>query len=102
MTGVAASGPVRLLMLALMGTWGARYVEATDVAHPHYGDFFAAVLGFFSYKAGVLIAGFSGVDFSAGDSDVAVQPVPVRIVEQPRRVPGAAVTRTFKGRPGAR
>ena len=66
-TGVAASGPVRLLMLALMGTWGARYVEATDVAHPHYGDFFAAVLGFFSYKAGVLIAGFSGVDFSAGD-----------------------------------
>jgi hypothetical protein len=101
-TGVAASGPVRLLMLALMGTWGARYVEATDVAHPHYGDFFAAVLGFFSYKAGVLIAGFSGVDFSAGDADVAVQPMPVRIVEQPRRVPGAAVTRTFKGRPGAR
>jgi len=103
MTGIASSGPVRLLMLALMGTWGARYVEATDVAHPHYGDFFAAVIGFFSYKAGVLVAGFSGVDFTAIDADVAtLEPVPVRIAEQPRRVPGTAVDRQFKGRPGAR
>ena len=92
-------------MLALMGTWGARYVEAsTGVGgHPHYGDFFAAVIGFFSYKAGVLVAGFSGVDFTAIDADVAtLEPVPVRIAEQPRRVPGTAVDRQFKGRPGAR
>ena len=104
MTGIASSGPVRLLLLALMGTWGARYVEAsTGVGgHPHYGDFFAAVIGFFSYKAGVLVAGFSGVDFTAIDADVVVEPVPVRIVEQPRRVPGTAVDRQFKGRPGAR
>ena len=104
MTGIASSGPVRLLMLALMGTWGARYVEAsTGVGgHPHYGDFFAAVIGFFSYKAGVLVAGFSGVDFTAMDADVVVEPVPVRIAEQPRRVPGTAVDEQFKGRPGAR
>mmetsp|Transcript_1758 Transcript_1758/g.7307 ORF Transcript_1758/g.7307 Transcript_1758/m.7307 type:complete len:450 (+) Transcript_1758:198-1547(+) len=104
MMGIASSGPVRLLMLALMGTWGARYVEATTGVggHPHYGDFFAAVIGFFSYKAGVLVAGFSGVDFTAMDADVVVEPVPVRVAEQPRRVPGTAVDEQFKGRPGAR
>lgn len=37
-----------------------RYLSG--VAHPAYGEALAAMLGFFSYKAGVLVAGFSGTD----------------------------------------
>lgn len=67
LVSVVSSGPARLLLLGLTGALGLHHVEAaaavdpvSGVAHPAYGEAFAAVLGFFSYKAGVLVAGFAG------------------------------------------
>lgn len=67
----ASCGPVRLALLATAGATGARALGLEDATAtvagytaqaPHYGDALCAVLGFFSYKAGVLVAGFSGTD----------------------------------------
>ena len=65
----ASSSPVRIALLAWCGVCGARWLGLDDgvdafgnPAAPHYGDALAAILGFFSYKAGVLVAGFSGTD----------------------------------------
>jgi len=69
--GLAASSPVRLLLLGLVGAVGLEHLEAaatvdpvSGVAHPAYGEALAAMLGFFSYKAGVLVAGFAGTPVS--------------------------------------
>ena len=101
LTSVVSSGPMRLLLLGLAGVIGSHHMEAaaavdpvSGVAHPAYGEAFAAVLGFFSYKAGVLVAGFSGTDLGggAGPSDGRPQegagemmPIPIND-NRPRRV----------------
>jgi len=76
--GAASSGPVRLLLLGAAGAFGSDHIakDAID-AHVHYGDALAAVLGFFTYKAGVLVAGFSGADWGNGPPEPALAPIPV-------------------------
>ena len=76
--GAASSGPVRLLLLGAAGAFGSDHMakDAID-AHVHYGDALAAVLGFFTYKAGVLVAGFSGADWGNGPPEPALAPIPV-------------------------
>lgn len=98
LVSVVSSGPARLLLLGLAGALGSHHVEAaaavdpvSGVAHPAYGEAFAAVLGFFSYKAGVLVAGFSGTGVG-GPGPVTPQhregvlvPIPIND-NRPRRV----------------
>jgi hypothetical protein len=89
----ASSSPVRIALLAYCGVAGARFLGLDDgidafgnPAAPHYGDALAAVLGFFSYKAGVLVAGFSGTDIM-NPAPPPDQPAYVR-VEETRGVDG--------------
>ena len=89
----ASSSPVRIALLAWCGVAGARFLGLDDgidafgnPAAPHYGDALAAVLGFFSYKAGVLVAGFSGTDIM-NPAPPPDQPAYVR-VEEARGVDG--------------
>ena len=89
----ASSSPVRIALLAWCGVAGARFLGLDDgidafgnPAAPHYGDALAAVLGFFSYKAGVLVAGFSGTDIM-NPAPPPDQPAYVR-VEETRGVDG--------------
>ena len=63
----ASSSPVRIALVATAGAAGARCLGLDDglssFGHQaNYGDALCAILGFFSYKAGVLVAGFSGTD----------------------------------------
>ena len=89
----ASSSPVRIALLAWCGVCGARWLGLDDgidafgnPAAPHYGDALAAILGFFSYKAGVLVAGFSGTDVMS-PARPPDQPAYVR-VEESRGVDG--------------
>ena len=89
----ASSSPVRIALLAWCGVAGARWLGLDDgidafgnPAAPHYGDALAAILGFFSYKAGVLVAGFSGTDVMS-PAQPPDQPAYVR-VEESRGVDG--------------
>ena len=89
----ASSSPVRIALLAWCGVAGARWLGLDDgidafgnPAAPHYGDALAAILGFFSYKAGVLVAGFSGTDVMS-PARPPDQPAYVR-VEESRGVDG--------------
>ena len=89
----ASSSPVRIALLAYCGVAGARWFGLDDgidafgnPAAPHYGDALAAILGFFSYKAGVLVAGFSGTDVMS-PAQPPDQPAYVR-VEESRGVDG--------------
>ena len=77
LVGAASSGPARLLLL---GSAGAAFSRHVGVDAMHMGDALAALLGFLTYKAGVLVAGFSGTDVTLGEA--AYAPVPV---EQTRR-----------------
>ena len=93
-TSVVASGPMRLLLLGLVGAAGSQHMAAANmdpvsgVGHPAYGEALAAVLGFFTYKAGVMVAGFAGTDVGLGgpgEGQTQAQPVPVND-NHPRRV----------------
>ena len=96
----ASSSPARIALLAWCGVCGARWLGLDDgvdalgnPAAPHYGDALAAILGFFSYKAGVLVAGFAGTDVMrpAPPPD---QPAYVR-VEESRGVDGRGGRETW-------
>ena len=96
----ASSSPARIALLAWCGVCGAHWLGLDDgvdalgnPAAPHYGDALAAILGFFSYKAGVLVAGFAGTDVMrpAPPPD---QPAYVR-VEESRGVDGRGGRETW-------
>jgi hypothetical protein len=55
---------------------------------PDYGDALAAILGFFTYKTGVLVAGFSGTDVGGSHVAGAAEPAYVRVEERRRTVDG--------------
>jgi hypothetical protein len=89
-TSFASSGPMRLLLLGLVGAAAAHHVDAAQAIdatgqHTAYGEALAAVLGFFTYKAGVLVAGFSGLNTpppSPGvdaSNNISARPVPIRV-----------------------